>query len=77
MTTRLSTSEPAGGSHMNVITPALSQLYLLNEAAELLGMHRETARRLVVAGEFPVPAFKVGGRWFIRRSELDAFLQGA
>jgi excisionase family DNA binding protein len=72
----LCVAAPVDADHMNVITPVQSKLYTLNEVADLVGMHYETVRRLMFAGEFPVPAFKMAGRWFVRRAQLDAFLQG-
>lgn len=72
-----SVAAPDDTDCIGVITPVLCKLYTLNEVASLVGMHYETCRRLMVDGEFPVPGFKLGTRWFVRRTELDAFLQGA
>ena len=47
---------------------------LLNqeEAAELLGIHPETLRRMAVRGE--IPALRVGRFWKFRGSALDAWV---
>ena len=42
------------------------------EAAELLGIHPETLRRMAVRGE--VPALKVGRFWKYRASALDSWV---
>lgn len=49
----------------------------LAEAVEPLGIKLETAYRLLATDEFPIPAFRVRRRWFVRSRDLDAFLQGA
>ena len=43
------------------------------EAAELLGIHEETLRRLAREGK--VPAFKVGGVWRFNRSSLYSWAE--
>ena len=44
------------------------------EAAELLGnIHVKTLQRYARQGE--LPGYRVGGRWFFRASELDAWLR--
>jgi excisionase family DNA binding protein len=44
------------------------------EAARLLGnIHVKTLQRYARQGE--VPGYRVGGRWFFRASELDAWLR--
>lgn len=55
----------------------LAQFYFLREAAGLLGIAAITARRQIAEDRFPVPVVKVGGRWAVRRTDLDAFLYGA
>lgn len=47
---------------------------LLNQeqAAELLGIHPETLRRMAVRGE--IPALKVGRYWKYRASALEAWV---
>ena len=42
------------------------------EAAQLLGIHPETLRRMAVRGE--VPALKVGRFWKYRASTLDGWV---
>lgn len=49
----------------------------VREAAEALGCHRDTVRRLIRSGE--LPAFRVGvgtkcGKVVIRRATLESFL---
>lgn len=46
----------------------------LDETVSRLGMHRQTAYALIAAGEFPVPAYRLGRRWYVRRVDLDEFL---
>lgn len=48
--------------------------YSVTEAAELLGIHRETAYLQIAAGTFPVPVIRVGRRLKIPRAVLDALL---
>lgn len=44
------------------------------EAAKLLGnIHVKTLQRYARQGE--LPGYRVGGRWFFRASELDAWLR--
>jgi excisionase family DNA binding protein len=44
------------------------------EAAKLLGnIHVKTLQRYAREGE--LPGYRVGGRWFFRASELDAWLR--
>ena len=44
------------------------------EAAKLLGnIHVKTRQRYARQGE--LPGYRVGGRWFFRASELDAWLR--
>lgn len=43
----------------------------VGEVAERLGIHVESARRLMRKGT--LPAERVGGRWLVRREELEAF----
>ncbi len=61
----------------DVITPVSPRLYTLQEAAVLLGIRAKTARRMIAEDRFPVPAMKVGVRWYVRRNQLDAFIEGA
>jgi excisionase family DNA binding protein len=45
----------------------------LEEGAKLLRRSVKTLRRLIQSGDFH--AFKIGGRWFVRVSEIEAFIQ--
>jgi len=47
----------------------------LNEAAEILRLHHRTVRESSRRGE--LPARLIGGRWRIRRADLDAFFDKA
>jgi excisionase family DNA binding protein len=51
-----------------------SSICWLDETVSRLGMHRQTAYALIAAGEFPVPAHRLGRRWYVRRVDLDEFL---
>ena len=46
----------------------------IQEAAGLMGLHRETLRQHAAAGR--IPALKVGGCWRFRRQSLDDWLTG-
>lgn len=48
----------------------------LSEAVGPLGLRLETAYRLLAVDQFPVPAFRIRRRWFVRSRDLDAFLHG-
>jgi len=48
--------------------------YSVTEAAELLGIHRETAYLQIAAGTFPVPVIRVGRQMKIPRAVLDELL---
>jgi excisionase family DNA binding protein len=49
-------------------------LLTLDEAAEVLQVSKRTVRRMVDQKEFP--AFKVGGQWRVRESEVAKWIQG-
>ena len=49
-------------------------LLTLDEAAEVLQVSKRTVRRMVDQEEFP--AFKVGGQWRVRESEVAKWIQG-
>jgi excisionase family DNA binding protein len=51
---------------------SFEKLLSQEEAAELLGIHSETLRRMAVRGE--VPALKVGRFWKYRGSALDSWV---
>lgn len=44
------------------------------EAAQRLGIHRDTAYRWAKAGTFPVPVVRMGSVLRVRRQQLDEFL---
>lgn len=67
---------PSDDESIDVITPMAAKFYWLREASALLGIAPITARRQIAEDRFPVHALKVGGRWAVRRSDLDAFLHG-
>jgi excisionase family DNA binding protein len=46
----------------------------LTESAAQLRICRSTAYRWIAEGTFPIPLVRVGRRWFVRRSDLEAFL---
>lgn len=48
--------------------------YSVTEAAELLGIHRETVYLQIAAGTFPVPAIRVGRQFKIPRAPLNELL---
>lgn len=78
MTSTFSDVSDAGGVEVSpVITGVSGRLIPLRETLGPLGLCRDTAYKLLAAGEFPVPALKVGRRWFVRGAQLDAFLAGA
>ncbi len=57
-----------------VTATSIERQYLsLGEVAELLGVHEQTVRRWVKAGE--LPAFKPGKEWRIRDRDLEEFLE--
>lgn len=47
-------------------------VHTAHEVAEQLGVHYQTLRKYILAGE--LKAVKRGNRWFIRRSWVEAFL---
>jgi excisionase family DNA binding protein len=50
------------------------RLLTLDEAAKFLQVSKRTVRRMVDQKEFP--AFKVGGQWRVRESEVANWIQG-
>lgn len=50
------------------------RLLTLPEAAELLHVSTRTLQRLIRRNE--LPAFKVGGQWRVRESQLTRWIQG-
>ncbi len=57
---------------MNAQTP-LEKPLRLESAAEFLNVSVKTLRRLIEAGK--LRAFKIGGRWFIRASDIQAYIE--
>jgi excisionase family DNA binding protein len=54
------------------MTETESQILTLDEVAEYLKAGKRTVYRLAQKGE--IPAFKLGGTWRFRRSELDCWI---
>lgn len=54
------------------MTDAESEILTLEEAAAYLKAGKRTIYRLAQRGE--IPAFKLGGTWRFRRSELDRWI---
>lgn len=50
------------------------RLLTLPEAAELLHVSTRTLQRMIRRNE--LPAFKVGGQWRVRESQLTRWIQG-
>ena len=58
-----------------VSAPVERQALTIGEAAQLLGVHRETLRAAIDRGE--VPAARLGRRWLIPIAALDDLLSTA
>ena len=52
---------------------ALEPVWDCNQAAQFLGLHPKTVKRMARAGE--IPGCRLGRRWIFRPSELDALLR--
>jgi len=50
-------------------------LLTIGEAANRLGVHRDTLYRLAKTGQFP-PAVRLGARWLVSVPRLERFLHG-
>ena len=50
----------------------LLESYTVEEVAEALKLHPYTIRRLSREGK--IPAFKFGGQWRFRKSEIEAWV---
>jgi len=50
------------------------RMLTLAEAAELIHLSKRTLSRMIDRKEFP--AFKVGGQWRVRESQLSKWIQG-
>lgn len=48
--------------------------YSVPEAAERLGIHRDTAYTLIYENRFPVAVYRIGTAIRIKVADLDAFL---
>ena len=57
----------------SVPTQLFEPLIDSREAATLLHMHHKTLERKARNGE--IPGYQIGGRWYFRASELDAWLR--
>ena len=55
-----------------VTAPAADEIFTLDEVAAFLKAGKRTVYRLAQSGE--IPAFKLGGTWRFRRSELDRWI---
>ena len=51
------------------------QLISLRDAAAALGIHLQTAYKLVKLGEFPLPIVKIGSQRKINQEQLDHFIR--
>jgi excisionase family DNA binding protein len=51
----------------------LDEIFTLDELAAYLKVGKRTLYRLAAHGE--IPAFKVGGTWRFRRSDIDQWIQ--
>jgi excisionase family DNA binding protein len=63
----------AGGAKRK---PLDRRTYSVDEAAELLGISRNTAFVLARENKLPVPTVRVGKRLLLVRAALDRFLSG-
>ena len=51
-----------------------SEIMTIKEVSEYLKLNEKTAYRLTLDGK--LPAFKVGGSWRFRKSEIDEWTKG-
>lgn len=59
------------------ITPThLKPLLSIEEAAEMLGIHRCTLYRSIERGDFPLPLFQINARWRVPRKAVEALIEG-
>jgi excisionase family DNA binding protein len=49
------------------------KLYSINQVADILGVHYNTARKYIIAGK--LNAIKMGGSWVIGESDLYLFIE--
>ena len=60
------------------VTPThLKPLLSIEEAAEMLGIHRCTLHRSIERGDFPLPLFQINARWLVPRKAVEALIDGA
>lgn len=70
---RTSSSEPRdGGTCGGGMTARQQAIFTLDELATYLKVGKRTLYRLAAHGE--IPAFKVGGTWRFRQSEIDRWI---
>jgi excisionase family DNA binding protein len=55
-----------------LMAPAADEIFTLDEVSAFLKAGKRTVYRLAQSGE--IPAFKLGGTWRFRRSELDGWI---
>jgi predicted DNA-binding transcriptional regulator AlpA len=53
------------------------RLVPLSAALPVLSLSRSGAYKLIARGKFPLPLVRVGTRWFVRSTDLDALLDQA
>jgi hypothetical protein len=63
------------GSDVQLVPPG-ARLMSMSEAAQRLGVPKGSAYKLAYRDEFPVPAFKMGGRWMVRSVHVEELLGG-
>lgn len=61
---------------MSVIPDTGSAVVTIDRAAELLGIGRATAYRLIAQDEFPVPVVHIGRRRVVAKVHLERLLLG-
>ena len=60
------------------ITPThLKSLLSIEEAGEMLGIHRCTLYRSIERGDFPLPLFQINARWRVPRKAVEALIDGS
>ena len=62
------------GAVLQILQSVSSTYLTLREVAELLKLSEKTIYRLVQQGK--IPAFKVGGSWRFRSSDIEAWIEG-
>jgi len=59
------------------VTPThLKPLLSIEEAAEMLGVHRCTLYRSIERGDFPLPLIQINARWRVPRKAVEALIEG-